>query len=204
MKRYTRSSASQQKSPATTGLFCCFIPRFYCWQGASSFACFLLLISMLLFLTLQSMIKHLRLLASLSSLILLQACSEANSYSGSNYTAPAEKRPKTAEELRAELLAKEQNAPSEYLKTQGTYHRNFINQLVLEGNIANAATLANFKDPVLSVTWYSKTGTEVGAKEYPIYELVRARGTTHYKLKTDAPSYVATVALGVSGATSVE
>lgn len=150
------------------------------------------------------MTKHLRLLASLSSLVLMQACSEANSYSGSSYTAPVEERPKTAEELRAELLAQEQNAPTEYLKTEGTYRRNFINQLVLEGDIANTATLANFKDPVLTVTWYSKTGTEVGAKEYPIYEVVQAQGTTHYKLKTDAPSFVATVALGISGATAVE
>ena len=61
-----------------------------------------------------------------------------------------------------------------------------------------------YKDSMLSVTWYSKTHTEVGTKEYPIYELVPAQGTAHYKLKTDAPGYVATVALGISGATAVE
>lgn len=146
------------------------------------------------------MTKHLRLLASLSSLVLLQACSEANSYSGSSYTAPVEERPKTAAELRAQ----EQSTPAEYLKTEGTYRRNFINQLVLEGDIANTASLATFKDPVLAVTWYSKTGTELGTKEYPIYELVQAKGTTHYKLKTDAPNYVATVVLSIAGATAVE
>lgn len=149
------------------------------------------------------MTKYLRLLASLSLLMLVQACSEANSYS-SSYTAPVEERSKTAEELRAELLAQEQSAPDSYLAAAGTSRRNLIGQLVLEGYIANAATLANFKDPVLSVTWYSKTGTEVGTKEYPIYELVQAQGATHYKLKTDAPSYAATVALGISGATAVE
>ena len=54
------------------------------------------------------------------------------------------------------------------------------------------------------MTWYSKTNTEVGTKEYPVYELVRAKGATHFKLKTDAPGYVATVALGISGATAVD
>jgi hypothetical protein len=144
-------------------------------------------------------------LCSLTLLTLTQSCTqiEASTNSGSSYTAPVE-QPKTAAELRAELLAQEQSAPATYLAASGTYRRNFINQLVLEGDIANVATLANFKDPVLSVTWYSKTGTQVGTKEYPIYELVQAQGTTHYKLKTDAPGYVATVALGISGATVVE
>lgn len=136
-------------------------------------------------------------------LVLTQACSQANSHTNSSYIAPVE-QPKTAEELRAELLAQEQATPAEYLAATGTSRRNFLSQLVLEGDIASTATLATFKDPVLSVTWISKTGTEVGTKKYPIYELVQAQGTTHFKLKTDAPGYVATVALGVLGATAVE
>jgi hypothetical protein len=155
-------------------------------------------------ITHQSMTKHLRLLASLSSLVLLQACSEANSYSGSSYTAPVEERPKTAEELRAELLAQEQRAPEEYLKTTGVYRRNLIDQLVLEGDIANTATLANFKDPVLTVQWFSKTHTQIDTKQYQIYELIPAQGSTHFKLKTEAPSDVKSAAFGVLEATAIE
>jgi hypothetical protein len=147
----------------------------------------------------------LRLSCVLASLALLQACSQANSHTSDTYTAPVEEeRPKTAAELRAELLAQEQSDPTTYLVVAGTHRRNFIGQLVLEGYVGSAATLATFKDPVLSVTWYSKTGTEVGTKEYPIYEVVSAKGKAHFKLKTDAPDYVATVALGISGATAVE
>jgi hypothetical protein len=131
---------------------------------------------------------------------LLQSCSQAN---GSSYTAAPE-RPKTAEELRAELLVQEQRAPEEYLKVEGTYRRNLLDHLVLEGDIANTATLAHFKDPILSVTWYSKTGTELDTKQYAVYELVRAGRSTHYKLKTLAPDYVASVALGIADATAVE
>lgn len=75
---------------------------------------------------------------------------------------------------------------------------------MIEGDVFNQATLANFKDPVLSVTWYSKTNTEPDTKSYPVYELVQAQHSRHFKLKTEAPGYVATVALGISDATSIE
>jgi hypothetical protein len=149
--------------------------------------------------------KPLRFVTVLASLALLHACSQANSHTSDSYTAPVEEeRPKTAAELRAELLAQEQSDPTTYLVVAGTHRRNFIGQLVLEGYIGSAATLATFKDPILSVTWYSKTGTEVGTKEYPIYELVPAKGKIPFKLKTNAPDHVATVALGIAGATVVE
>ncbi|TFZ65634.1 hypothetical protein E4631_15560 [Hymenobacter sp. UV11] len=130
-----------------------------------------------------------------------QSCSQANSHG--SYEASAE-QPKTAEELRAELLVREEQSPDEQLRIKGTSRRNFIDQLVLEGTIKNTATLATFKDPILTVVWYSKTKTELDTKQYRIYELVRAKHSIPFKLKTDAPSYVATVAMGVSDATPVE
>ena len=109
------------------------------------------------------MTKHLRILLLP---LLLQACAPGTAYSDSNsgvggLTAYIE-RPKTAAELRPELLAQEQRAPEEYLGVEGTYHRNFISQLVLEGDVVSKASLATYKDHVLSVTWYSKTRTEIG------------------------------------------
>jgi hypothetical protein len=150
------------------------------------------------------MLKSLLPICALGFLALTQSCSQANSH-GNDYTVEvSEARPKTAAELRAELLQREQSAPQEYLQVQGTHHRNFINQLVLEGDITNQATLARFKDPVLSVTWYSQTQTELGTQQYPIYELVRPQGSTHYKLKTAAPNEVATVSIGIAGATPID
>lgn len=90
------------------------------------------------------------------------------------------------------------------MQVEATYHRNFINQLVLEGDIASSATLATYKDPVLSVTWVSKTDTELETVEYPVYEVVRSQGSTHFKLKTKAPNYVASVRVGIAGATPIE
>ncbi|RZK24078.1 MAG: hypothetical protein EOO56_02785 [Hymenobacter sp.] len=146
------------------------------------------------------MTKTLRLMGCLALLGLLQACTHAN---GSGHTALTE-QPRTTEELRAELLAQEQRAPALYLNATGTYRRSLPDQLVLEGDIVNTATLANFKDPMLAVTWYSKTGAELGTKQYPVYELVRAQRTTHFRLQTIAPGYVATVNMGVSDAIPIE
>jgi hypothetical protein len=150
----------------------------------------------------------LRLSSALTLLVLLQACSHGSTYSGDSsgagtYTASVE-RPKTAEELRAELMTAEQAAPADYLEVEGTYRRNLISQLVLEGDIASKATLATYKDPVLTVTWYSKTQTEIGTQQYPVYELLRPHGSTHFKLKTSAPGEVASVAMAISSATPVE
>ena len=161
-----------------------------------------------LILAYSHMTKFLRSSCFLLLPVLLQACSHGSTYPSSTsgadtYTAAIE-RPKTAEELRAELLATEQGAPTTYLDVAGTYHRNFISQLVLEGDIVSKASLATFKDPVLSVTWYSKTQTEIGTQQYPVYELLRPQGSTHFKLKTSAPGEVASVAMSISGATPVE
>lgn len=149
------------------------------------------------------MYKLLRLSFLLALFTLLQACSRFDTYSVTNYSPPVE-QPKTAEELRAELLVQEENAPDEYLKVKGFSRRNFINQLVLEGSISNTATLASFKDPVLSVTWYSKTNTELETKEYRVFELIRAHRSKEFKLKTQAPDYVSTVSISVAEATPVE
>lgn len=145
--------------------------------------------------------KRLLLFGFLSLLPLLESCSQAESYD--RPTTFAAERPKTAEELRAELLEREQGSPETYLKVDGTYRRNLISQLVLEGDISNQASLARFKDPVLTVTWYSATDTEVGTESYSIFEVVRPQGTAHFKLKTQAPAYVAKVGMSISTATAL-
>lgn len=108
---------------------------------------------------------------------------------------------KSPEELRQELLSKEQENASEYLKHQGTWRGNLIGQTVLEGTISNSATLANFKDVVLEVTWLTKTETELKTELYTVYEFVGASKSVSYKIKVNAPSETAGVRIGISSAT---
>lgn len=132
----------------------------------------------------------------------LSSCSSSDSYRGLGLQAAA--APKTAAELRAELRAQEQDSPGDYLQLTGTYRRNLIDQLVLEGDIRNSATLASFKDPVVEVEWRSKTNTVIDRQHYRVYELVRPHRTVHFKLKTAAPDEVASVSMGVNEAVAVE
>jgi hypothetical protein len=138
--------------------------------------------------------------------VLLQSCSHGSTYSTHPSSADTPtasiglERPEIAEELHTELLATEQRAPTNYLEVDGTYHRNFLNQLVLEGDITSKASLATFKDPVLSITWYSKTQTAISTQHYPVYELLRPQSAAHFELQTSAPGEVASVAMSVSEA----
>ena len=111
--------------------------------------------------------------------------------------------PKTPGELKQELLFSERENPILYLKQEGTWRKNFIDQIVLEGSISNTATLANFKDIILKVTWLTKTETELGTNKYVIYEYVKSGKSIQYKLKTDdAPNATGNVKIEIESATS--
>ena len=109
-------------------------------------------------------------------------------------------REKTPEELRQELLLKEQQNPNSYLKHQGTWRGNFIGKTILEGSITNSATLANFKDIVLSVTWLTKTETELQTERYTVFEYIGAGKSINYKIKADAPSATGGVRIRIDSA----
>ena len=109
----------------------------------------------------------------------------------------SQNRIKTPDELRQELLVREQSTPSQYLKDNGTWRKNLIGATVLEGTISNSATLANFKDIVLKVGWLSKTNTVIKTEEYIIYENVGAGQSIPYKIKVDAPPATNGVQVGV-------
>ncbi|MBG8554014.1 hypothetical protein [Hymenobacter guriensis] len=126
---------------------------------------------------------------------------------GSRYDDPIYEKfsaPKTAAELRAELLEKEQTNPAEFLDASGKHWRNLIDQLVIEGNVESSATLASFKDPVVTIQWFSKTGTVIGEESYLVYEFVKPGGSAHFKFKTSAPKSVADIAIDVTDATALQ
>lgn len=129
--------------------------------------------------------------------------SSNNSVNNSLFSSP-QTIEKTPEELRQELLLKEQQSPSEYITHKGVWRENFWGLKVLEGTLSNSATMANFKDIVLTVTWLTKTETELKTENYTIYEYVQAGKSINYKLKVNAPSATAGVRIGIDSATPVD
>jgi hypothetical protein len=114
-------------------------------------------------------------------LIITVLFSGCNSASSSAASAEVQKSP---EQLRMELKQQEQAAPAEYLSAHGTYKENFWgDKLKIKCTIHNNATLASFKDVIVRITFYSKTKTELGSKDYTIYEIVNANSDKIVELK---------------------
>jgi hypothetical protein len=145
-------------------------------------------------------------LLPICSLLVLAGCSHPEPFSVEHYK-PAPYvlvLPKSPEELEAEMLQQEQKNPKQYLTVKGTYSRNLFNQLVLEGDITNSAKMADFMYPVLSVTWLSKTGTPLGTKTYAVEGLISAEESNNFTLRTQAPSNVVSVRVGIASAAVFE
>jgi transmembrane sensor len=78
------------------------------------------------------------------------------------------------------VFENEKKQPLVYLSNAYTWHKNQINQSVIEGTIRNSATLASFKKMVLKVT-YTKGNGKVASVEITIDEVVDAGKSIHYK-----------------------
>jgi hypothetical protein len=92
------------------------------------------------------------------------------------------------------LEERESANPTEFLSTKGTYRKNLIDQWVLEGTIKSSAKSLTYKDIVLEIVHYSKTGSVIGREQSTIYEFVRPGERISFKIKTNG--YNSTSSIG--------
>lgn len=120
---------------------------------------------------------------------------ETNNSSHSSYSRSKGKvdHSRTEEEIKTDLKTREQMSPLDYLSTDGTYRKNLLGEMVLEGTISNSATLASYKDVTLWVTGYSKTNSEVGKWEEIVYEVIKPGMSKKFKIKWMLPKAVKSV-----------
>lgn len=96
----------------------------------------------------------------------------------------------------------ELSQPTSFLTAAGKYNENFWGDKInVHGVITNKATVATYKDAVVKVTYYSKTNTEIGSKEYTIYEIFTPHSSTNFELKIDNYKDVSTIGWDVISAT---
>ena len=82
----------------------------------------------------------------------------------------------------------EKGNPTQFLKATGTYNSNFWgNKLRIHGQVINTATVANYKDVVIKVHFYSKTQTEIKSEDFVLYDHFPAHSTKAFDLKVDKP-----------------
>ena len=122
---------------------------------------------------------------------------------------------KTPEELRLELWSQESSKPNDYLELNTvTLERNKIKEesffssakydgSLLKGKIKNSASIASFKDVVITIEFYSKTNTLLQSKQFVQYEFFEPNSIKEFIIKVYPPEETSTYNAVISGAYSV-
>lgn len=131
--------------------------------------------------------RNLKLFGLLTIIIIIAVLIYNKNETSSNYQLPFAIE-KTPEQLKAELVEKEKQNPSQYLDNKATMRTNLIDQKVIEGTVSNTASVAIFKDLVLEVSFLSKTQSIISTQKFTIYEVIAPQQTVNFKFKTYAPT----------------
>src|ERR1051325_8908101 len=114
------------------------------------------------------------LLVLLVVFITLKALDHHPPGSGSSTTAD----PQTYQQKVMTVEEIERADPAKFLEAGGRYNENFWGDAMkVHGTITNKATVANYKDAVVEITFYSNTDTELDRKRYVIYKYLPAHST---------------------------
>ena len=108
--------------------------------------------------------------------------------------------PRSYAEAKVSLEEQEWANPTNFLTVDGNYRNNLIGEWVLEGKINNSATVATYKDIVLTVSYYSKTDSFLGTEKQTIYEFLKAGQEHKFKIKSFGYKGTAKLSVEVSNA----
>lgn len=105
------------------------------------------------------------------------------------------------EEKKASMADMEKDSPLKFLKISGSHRSNLINQTVVEGEVANKATLTTYKDVVVQFTFIDKDGSTIEKQKHTLDEEVKPGSTTDFKIKVSHVKDAASVTMDVVDAT---
>lgn len=130
---------------------------------------------------------------------LLFARCQSSSNSGNTNAASAA----SYQNAKMTLEQQEQTNPTAYLKvTNGIYKKNLFGTWVIEGNTTSTATVAKYKDVVLTVKFYTKTNTLLGSQDFAQYEYVKPGQSVAFKIKTDGYQGTEQIGIDIKGAST--
>jgi GYF domain 2 len=90
----------------------------------------------------------------------------------------------------------ENSDPLRFLSIDGKYNESFWGtKFKLNGKVTNRATIADYKDLVVRVTYYSKTKSKIGTNDYTIYQIFPPNQVTSFKL--DVENYKDVKSIGI-------
>ncbi len=95
----------------------------------------------------------------------------------------------------------EKENPSEFLRLKGQERSNlFGTKIKYKGVLENLATVVNYKDVVIEITFYSKTKTKFGTAEQTLSDFFPAHKNTAVDFKVDKPEQSDSIGISIKGA----
>ena len=95
----------------------------------------------------------------------------------------------------------ENSDPLRFLSVEGNYNESFWGtKFKLKGKVTNRATIADYKDLVVEITYYSKTKSVIGTKKYTIYQVFKPNKITSFKLDVENYKDVKSIGMNVVSA----
>lgn len=112
---------------------------------------------------------------------------------------------KSPEELRQELKTREQTNYKDYLSVKYDLTKTFwTEEDVIKGLIANTASIARFKDIVITITFFTATDTELGSQDFVEYKFFEPNSKTAFEIKTKSPSATKKIGVTIRSAVPVD
>ncbi len=111
-------------------------------------------------------------------------------------------RVRTESDLRKELESKEKRNPKRYLSVDyDLNYKIFSGKDEIKGIIYNSATIATFKDVILTVTYSSNTGTNLYSENFVVYDFIYPGSSTDFNIKTYSPEGTKRIGVTIKSAT---
>lgn len=104
------------------------------------------------------------------------------------------------EEKKHSLEEIERDNPLKFLKITGDHHGNVLNQVVIEADVHNSATLVAYKDIEVKMTFKDKSGSLIEKVTKTLNEIVPPGTTRAVKIKVKKPKGTASVTFDIISA----
>jgi hypothetical protein len=91
------------------------------------------------------------------------------------------------EKAKESVGEQEKKDPVQFLTVSSTDRKNLIGQKVVKGTVTNKASVASYKDIIVKVGFYSKTGVLLEEVKETVYEVVAPNHSASFKTKNFAP-----------------
>ncbi len=104
------------------------------------------------------------------------------------------------EEKKATLEDMERDSPLKFLRVSASHHGNLLNQTVVEGEIANKATLVSYKSIQVQVSFLDKDNAVIEKQKETLDEIVKPGTSSDFKIKTSHVKGASSVTIDIIAA----